>query len=45
MRPPPDIPRPSTLAPQAQHAGAACTTAHPKEQNTDSRPLYRKPTG
>jgi hypothetical protein len=45
MREPPDIPRPSTFAPQAQHAGAACTTAHPNEQNTDSRPLYRRPTG
>ena len=38
-------PRPSTFAPHAQHAGAACTTAQPNEQNTDSRPRYRRPTG
>jgi hypothetical protein len=40
-----ETPRPSIFAPHAQHAGAACTTAQPNEQKTDSRPRYRRPTG
>ncbi len=39
------MPRPSTLAPHVEHAGAAWTTAQPNEQNTDSRPRYLSPTG
>jgi hypothetical protein len=45
LRPPFWRPRPSTFAPHAQHAGAAWTTAQPKEQKTDSRPRYLSPTG
>jgi hypothetical protein len=45
VRPPSCAPRPSTFAPHAKHAGAACTTAQPNEQNSLSRPRYLSPTG